>query len=309
MQKILNLTFNLSLLALLISIAPSTLQAKEISLTFDDCPRKISKLMNGMERAKKLTDELKKANVQQVAFFCNSPTRSEDGNERIHWFANAGHLIANHSADHPDLYKIPVDEFIKGIDQADKELVGFANYRKWFRFPFLHEGKNPADVEAVRAHLNKIGYINGYVTVDTEDWYMNEILVKGIDAGKQFHLKRLCRTYRDMMLDSAKFYDNMSMKALGRSVSHVMLLHETDINALCIGEVIKGLRENGWKIVSPDVSYSDPIAKQEPSSSTELNQGRVYALAKDAGYKGSYSPKWRKTERIDKEFLRRKVWK
>lgn len=309
MRKILKLNRNLFFLTALLSIAPAILQAKEISLTFDDCPRKISKLMNGMDRAKKLTDELKKANVQQVAFFCNSPSRSEDGNERIHWFANAGHLIANHTAEHTDLDKIPVNEFIKGIDQADKELSSFANFRKWFRFPFLHEGKNPADVEAVRAHLNKIGYINGYVTADTEDWYMNEVLVKGIDAGKQFHLKRLCRTYRKMIVEDAEFFDNMSVKALGRSVSHVMLLHETDLNALCIGEVVKGLRKNGWKIVSPDVSYSDPIAKQEPLSSTKLNQGRVFALAQEAGYKGSFTPKWRSMDNIDKEFIRRKVWK
>src|ERR1700730_3305659 len=89
--------------------------AKEIALTFDDCPRKTGTLMNGMERAKKLTDELKKANAR-VAFFCNSPTRQSDGPQRLKYFAEQGHLIANHSATHPDLYKTPVAEYIENIE-------------------------------------------------------------------------------------------------------------------------------------------------------------------------------------------------
>jgi len=39
------------ILALLVTMA----HAKEIALTFDDCPRKTDKLMTGMERAKKIT--------------------------------------------------------------------------------------------------------------------------------------------------------------------------------------------------------------------------------------------------------------
>jgi peptidoglycan-N-acetylglucosamine deacetylase len=289
--------------------SPRFLFAGEIALSFDDCPRKVSLLMTGMARAKKLVAELKKENVQQVVFFCNSPSRSEDGLQRIGVFANAGHLIANHSANHSDVYTTPIEEFTKGIDEADKELKGFPNFRKWFRFPYLHEGKTPSDVEAVRNHLSKIGYINGYVTVDTQDWYMNELLVKGVNAGKNFHLDRLCETYKDMLVDEALFFDNMSLRALGRSVKHVMLLHETDLNALCIGEVVRGLRKKGWNIISPDVAYQDPIAQTEPSSSTKLSQGRVFALAKEAGYKGPYYSNWIEEESIEKEFNRRKIWK
>jgi peptidoglycan/xylan/chitin deacetylase (PgdA/CDA1 family) len=296
------------LFILLVLCAPS-LRAREIALTFDDCPRKVSRLMNGMERAKKLTRELEKANVRQAAFFCNSPSRSEDGLKRIGFFANAGHLIANHSAEHPDLYTTPVEEFTRSIDLADKELRGFPNFRRWFRFPFLHEGKTSADVEAVRAHLTKVGYMNGYVTVDTQDWYMNELLVQGVDAGKKFNLNRLCETYKSMLVDEAEFFDNMSVKALGRSVKHIILLHETDLNALCIGEVVRGLHKKEWIIVSPDIAYTDPISQTEPSSATKLNQGRVSALARDAGYKGPYFSKWNEEEDIAKEFARRKVWK
>lgn len=293
---------------LLVLLFSFHIEAREIALTFDDCPRKVSSLMSGMERAQKLMSELKKAKVSQAAFFCNSPGRSQDGIERLNVFANAGHLIANHSAAHADLHKVPVDEFIEGIDLADKELKSFPHFRKWFRFPFLREGKTPADVEAVRAHLKKIGYINGYVTVDTQDWYMNELLVLGAEAGKKYHRQRLCDTYRDMIVEDAGFYDQMSVKALGRSVKHVLLLHETDINAICISDVVQGLRKKQWKIISPDEAYTDPIAQIEPLSTTPLNQGRVHSLAKQKGYKGPYFSPWNEEANIEKEFSRRQIW-
>ena len=169
--------------------------------------------------------------------------------ERLSVFANAGHLIANHSAEHADLHNISVEEFIQGIDLADQELKNFSNFRKWFRFPFLLEGKTPADVELVRAHLKKIGYMNGYVTVDSQDWFANELLVQGIEAGKKFHRQRLCD------------------------------------------------------------AYTDPIAQTEPASTTNLNQGRVHALAKQSGYAGPFFSQWNEEENIEKEFIRRKIWK
>lgn len=94
-------------LALFLSLAfaASLAHARDIALTFDDCPRKTGKLMTGLERAKKLTEEFKKAKIAQVAFFCNSPKRTPDGVQRLEHFAREGHLIANHSANHDDLYK------------------------------------------------------------------------------------------------------------------------------------------------------------------------------------------------------------
>ena len=96
---------------------------------------------------------------------------------------------------------------------------------------------------------------------------------------------------------------------IGRSVKHVLLLHETDLNAICIGEVVRGLRKKQWKIISPDEAYTDPIAQIEPVSTTILNQGRVHALAKQLGYGGPFFSKWNEEENIEKEFIRRKIWK
>ncbi len=112
-----------------------------------------------------------------------------------------------------------------------------------------------------------------------------------------------------MMAAEAQFFDNMSVKALGRSVKHVMLLHETDLNAICLNALILELRNQKWTFISPDEAYRDSIATQEPLSSTKLNNGRVFALAEEAGYKGPYFGKYNEESEIEKELELHNVWK
>jgi len=82
--------------------------------------------------------------------------------------------------------------------------------------------------------------------------------------------------------------NSFHVKALGRSVRPVLLLHETDLNSICLGELISEMSQRKWSFISPDEAYKDPIALIEPKSSTRLNQGRVFALAKESGYDGPW---------------------
>ena len=69
---------------------------------------------------------------------------------------------------------------------------------------------------------------------------------------------------------------------MGRSPAHVLLLHETDLNALFIVDLVAGLRAAGWTIITMDEAYRDPIARMEPDT-LHLGGGRVSALAAAAG--------------------------
>jgi len=292
----------------LAALVASSASARELALSFDDCPRKPGPVLDPMKRAEQLAGHLKTAGIQAV-FFCNSPAREPEGEARVRYYADRGHLIANHSAEHPDFNKIGAKEAASEIDRADAELKGFPNFRKWFRFPFLHEGKGASSVEALRAILNTRGYRNGYVTLDTQDWYADDLLFQNVKAGRSYDEPRLCRSYASMMKRDAAFYDDLSVRALGRSVKHVILLHETDLNALCLGTLIEQFRNDGWSFISPDAAYADPIANLEPKASTHLNQGRIDALAREAGYRGSLTPPFVEESAIEAEFRQAKVWK
>jgi hypothetical protein len=57
----------------------------------------------------------------------------------------------------------------------------------------------------------------------------------------------------------------------------VVLMHETDIEALFIPDAVAALRAHGWRIVPIDEAYRDPIASAEPDS--PYLSSRIGALA------------------------------
>ena len=80
------------------------------------------------------------------------------------------------------------------------------------------------------------------------------------------------------------FYDKIAKKQLGRSPKHVLLLHENDMAALYLGELIQHTRGKGWEIISPQEAYQDSLAKRyNPKTFTFNKQGRVAALAHSNG--------------------------
>ena len=100
---------------------------------------------------------------------------------------------------------------------------------------------------------------------------------------------------------------SVAVKKLGRSPRHVLLLHENDLAALYLGDLVKKLRKTGWKIISPERAFQDPIASVEPDTLV-LGQGRVIALATAKGYTGP-GRRWEDEAMLQQEFERRRVWK
>jgi peptidoglycan-N-acetylglucosamine deacetylase len=124
--------------------------------------------------------------------------------------------------------------------------------------------------------------------VDNYDWEMNRLLQKAIQTGKKVDYDKLRQLYLDVLLACIEFYDNMAVNLLGRSPKHVLLLHENDINALFIGDLVRELRKLGWQIISPKLAYTDAIATQVSSSIFLRNSGRIAEMASDLGFQGPF---------------------
>jgi peptidoglycan-N-acetylglucosamine deacetylase len=258
----------LALFALLATVAPVAAQ-KRIALSFDDIPRHEGAFMTPEERGKRLIAALKRAKVKQAVFFLNpgklSEPQGQGGEVRIGNYVRAGHVIANHSNTHPMLTAVSADAYLTDIDQAETWLKGRAGYRPWFRFPFLNEGRNDkVKRDAVRSGLAARGLRNGYVTTEAADWHIDSLTIDAAKAGKAMDMVALRDFYVARHVEAANFDEALAVKTLGRSPAHVMLLHETDIAALFIADLVKALRKDGWTIISADEAYRDPIGKLMP---------------------------------------------
>ena len=63
---------------------------------------------------------------------------------------------------------------------------------------------------------------------------------------------------------------------------YVLLLHENDLAALFVGDLVAKLQTRGWRIVPASVAFTDPISDREPNT-LSLGQGRIAALAHEQG--------------------------
>lgn len=266
--------------------------AKRIALSFDDAPRGPGAFLDIDIRPQLLTDALKRAGVKQAAFFSN-PGRidpSNDAEAQLRTYSRAGHVLGNHTATHPILSDVTAERFLADIAAAELWLKPEKGYRPWFRFPQLDEGgKNVAKRDAVRAGLKAQGLRNGYVTADGWDWFLENLTVKAKNSGKRMDLNKLRDLYVETHIQSANFAEGLAQRTLGRSPAHMLLLHETDLAALYIEDLVAALRADGWTIITADEAYRDPMGRLPPPVIADANGTLIQMLSWDKGTKG---PRW-----------------
>jgi len=288
------------LLLALISISPLS-ESKEIAITFDDSPRKALGYFDGPNRANKLIEELKNHNIDQVAFFSNSQRLDSEGIQRLQAYSQAGHIIANHTHSHPNFNKISLEEYTENFLLADTALSQFKGFKKLFRFPYLREGNNKTKRDGMREVLNKHGYTNAYITLNNYDWYIENLFQSAIKEDVSIDQDRMQKFYVQVMMESIEYYDEMAQKHLGRSPKHILLLHEMDISALFVGDLVDELRRKGWKIISPEEAYNDEIAQYQSQQPLKYNPGRIGEIARSKGQKKGL---WHKA--LDEEYLEKR---
>jgi peptidoglycan-N-acetylglucosamine deacetylase len=266
---------------LTIAIAASS---QQIALTFDDAPLGNGPFFSGSERTTRIIQALKVNNVDQVAFFVVTGFIDSANIDRLNRYKSAGHVLANHSHTHSWIRSIGTANYIRDIAKADSLLKSSGESMPWYRYPFLDEGRTKGSRDSIRTALKTLNLTNGYVTVDNYDWYLNGAMRNAIGQKKNVNFERMKNVYLDHIWQSIQFYDRIGRQVLNRSPKHVLLLHENDLAALFLDDLIKLLRSKGWKIISPVEAYADPIAKEIPDVLFN-GQGRLGAIAFAKGIK------------------------
>lgn len=272
---------------------------RSIVLSFDDVPRNRGPWFSPEERTRRLIAALAEADVRQAAFFVTTANLDQPdgagGEARIAAYVRAGHVIANHSHTHRALSGMTADEYLADIDRAEQWLRGRPGYRPWFRFPFLNEGRaDAAKRDAVFTGLTARGLRHGFVTVDASDWHLEALATEAERAGLPVNRDALRDLYVESHVEAAEVYDRLLAQTAHRGATHVMLLHETDIAALWIGDLVTALRAHGWRIVTADEGFAGPLGQVVPR--VPSGQGPISELL--AWEAGLPAPRWYERNRM-----------
>lgn len=291
------------LLSLFLAIQPLLVKAEasslpdppvpEIAISIDDAPMPSTRLFKCIDRTKAIIAQLKAVDSPAIGVFSLGKHAEElpQGLEQLRLYGEAGHVIANHSYSHYQLSKVSSQVFIKDVQRAHQLLSSLPNFKPFFRFPHLCEGKNATQREKVLKALDSMGYQEGYVTVSNYDFAINSLVNKAIRKGQSIDYEKLKQVYLAILWDCISFYDQLALQVLGRQVKHVLLLHANDLAAYYIGDLITFIRSKGWKVIPIQEAYQDPIAKLHLTT-TQSQSGRIGAIAKErkANYKALIRP-------------------
>jgi peptidoglycan-N-acetylglucosamine deacetylase len=193
-----------------------------------------------------------------------------------------------------------VDGYLADIDAAEIWLKSQPGRRPWFRYPYLDAGRGDrVKRDAVRVGLAERGLRDAYVTVDGSDWVLEGRAVAALQAGHVIDREALRDLYVETHVGAAEYYDALARRATGRSPIHVVLLHETDLAALYLVDLVTALRAKGWTVATIDEAYADPIAGGAATYDTPSAQGTLTEML--AWQRDLPEPRW--YERNDEDVL------
>ena len=262
----------------------SPVNATNIAITIDDYPLPNSSVFTVKERTKRFVEALDKYNAK-AAFFCVGQHCNDRNDYSIFKLLQEhGHFIANHSMNHRRLSAISIDEFEKEITQTEDILSRYSVVCKWFRYPYLDYahiaslGGSKEKLVASFESLNKLGYTEGYVTINTFDWYINKRLQEAIKQKKVIDYEKLRMLYISLLKEWIAYYIDLYQEIIGHEIVHTILLHDNDLNALYLPDVLTMINDQGWNIVSPELAFKDTSWRKQLFNKIELTKEKPASL-------------------------------
>ncbi|MGE0127033.1 MAG: polysaccharide deacetylase family protein [Blastocatellales bacterium] len=223
-----------------------------------------------------------RSNLKAAAFVSGQAVNSEIGKRVLQAWNDAGHIIANHTYSHWYYHKRSVEEFEADILRCEELIKNYPRFTKLFRFPMLKEGDTVERRDKLRALLKERGYKIGSVTIDASDWYVDQRLRERLKQTPKADLNGFRKFYLDHIWERAVYYDDLSRRALGRSVKHTLLVHHNLLNKLFLGDLLAMFERKGWKLIDAADAFTDPVFNDEPKI-LPAGESIIWALAKESG--------------------------
>jgi len=265
------------------SVLPASPDPPRIAITIDDFNFFGASQTVAEQRNRALLTALHAhRNLKAAAFICGKNIDSEMGKNLVRQWGSAGHIICNHTYSHWFYPNHSFEEFAQDTLRVEALIKDMPRFRKRFRFPGLKEGNTLEKRDRMRAFLTKHGYGMGYVTVDTSDWYIDQRLRARIAANPAADLNAYKQYYLDHLWDRASFYNGLSLKALGRSPKHTLLIHHNVLNEMFLSDVLAMFESKGWKLIDAEDAFSDQVFSTRPNI-LPAGESIIWALAKQTG--------------------------
>jgi peptidoglycan/xylan/chitin deacetylase (PgdA/CDA1 family) len=183
------------------------------------------------------------------------------GTQILKRWISQGLDLGNHTYSHYDIDDLSTEQFEEDIlhgESAIAPLLREAGKKpEFFRFPMNHTGDTEVKHDAIAVFLSQRGYRVATCTIDNSDYVFNAayllMLAKDDGPGEQ-ELRHDYLAYTSVEID---YYAALNKQVFGYEPPQVMLLHDNQLNADVIEQVIALFAQKQYKFVSLDTAQSD----------------------------------------------------
>lgn len=257
---------------------------RKIAFTFDDgdttsYPNNTLEVWNA-----RLLNSLEKHGVKAILYSAGRGMNNPKGGEILRSWDSKGHYIANHSFSHKNYShpKATFSWFREDFLKNDSIVSRYANFIKYYRFPYLKEGNTREKIDSVRWFFKQQGYGFGHVTIDASDWYINSRLIDRMKKDSMVNLEAYKAFYIEHLYERAMFYDSLAYALHRRHINHSLLLHHNLIASLFLDELITFFKAKGWEIIDAKEALNDDVYSYQ-SSLVPCGESIIWSMAKEKG--------------------------
>lgn len=188
---------------------------------------------------------------------------SQQLQELLNVWLDAGAELGNHSYSHLDINNVPLDvytaDIVRGEAAIRQALTPHARKLEFYRHPYLHTGPTPEIKEGLQKFLDQRGYRVAPVTLDNSDYaFAVAYLQPELQA-------RVRREYVPYMESTVEFFEQRSVELFGREIPQILLIHANEMNADLMPELLSMFRSRGYRFVTLTAALADP-AYQSPDT-------------------------------------------
>ena len=302
-----SLRFKLTFLGLLLITCLSKLQSQTVAMTVDDLPyapggskppgpeeAKTAELIN-----KKLLHAFSHTHIPVTGFVIEQDVErigTSTGRKILKKWTGPGFDLGNHTYSHADSDTFSDDHFeqeiVRGEITIGPLLQSVSRKPQYFRFPYNHTGDTKEKHDSIAAFLAARGYRLAPCTIDNSDYEFDSAYVLAMKRHDKETAAKLRADYLSYTAAEIDWYSKLDRQVFGYEVPHVMLLHDSQLNADTVSDIIALFEQRGYRFVTLTQALQDPAYATRETYITKFGPMWGYRWAKELNVKvnGSDEP-------------------
>lgn len=264
---------------------PALAQENEIAITIDDLPfvgsgtSTPANLKRTQDRFMAIVNALVDNQVPATGFAIGGAVAKNEW-DLLENFRRQGLTLGNHTYTHRSLNGMSAEKYIADIEHADVTLAPVMTEPKYFRYPYLAEGKGEKK-QKVLEYLAEHQYIVAPVTVDSKDYEFNAQFYRIPYRQRAQKLEQFKKRYLAFIWNQTLKAEKKAKKVDGQPVKQILLIHANLLNSLCLADIIAMYKKNGYKFISlADALKGNtaPVINDTSAAATETNKTIIPAI-------------------------------